>query len=737
MPGTGPMRKAETLPLPRFISAYLERHGVKIEQSDVPRVAWPSNSVCGATVEALSRSLSRLSIRRSYIAFQKICTRSQPFFYRQYTRCLLPVFLHLAHLLAGHGGPNDLRAFVSEFEKGFREPNEQKLIQEMLAQGEKFVVPDFKVRMDEIAMSYLMKQLREEGLDLLMYVFDSLIRADVGGLPSDGGVLAVEEVGERGGQGPEIAHITFYNHYGTVSDLKLAKSMNVLAVAQESGVTLDSLVERAVFPNDASACEVLRHRARVLRTCISPNSCLVCSTSVDGEIRFAHTEVCKEMCRFNLHLEPVFDLRYHAFCPEYFSSTQVLVNPLYVSRFLKVLQRTELSSMAIVLQAEMRRMERMLNEVLQMKHKALSELDLAMMRKRTPSKSQVMESSEYQDALAVLNKLKKRLDEEDECYANDAAALHTSIVETVHELRERVESFGTLNERFDMIRGKQRLATMQMKLMQYLRCIFSHSAMSLSTGLGQAFREWTQCVTKASEVLDRYLSTRDGRILESFLSELLAARNSIVSSSFFGHEKRNQNVQSLRLEHHDGRTTTHTVTDKRDNMASMVREAEQGNVERVGNSEALVDCSRKVLNCLSKIATHKPLSQRLSLLENSPAPDLDRRLERLSEINNMISNRKVLISKIQAEMEQIQKEVTSHDKSENSRKVCRKAPGIDATYTQIRMTLACEICDRQASVYVGGCGHMICEKCEQRARKSKATQCPVCGTICEFITIKY
>ena len=437
------------------------------------------------------------------------------------------------------------------------------------------------------------------------------------------------------------------------------------------------------------------------------------------------------------NLEPVFDLRYHAFCPEYFSSTQVLVNPPYVSRFLKVLQRTELSSMAIVLQAEMRRMERMLNEVLQMKHKALSELDLAMMRKRTPSKSQVMESSEYQDALAVLNKLKKRLDEEDECYANDAAALHTSIVETVHELRERVESFGTLNERFDMIRGKQRLATMQMKLMQYLRCIFSHSAMSLSTGLGQAFREWTQCVTKASEVLDRYLSTRDGRILESFLSELLAARNSIVSSSFFGHEKRNQNVQSLRLEHHDGRTTTHTVTDKRDNMASMVREAEQGNVERVGNSEALVDCSRKVLNCLSKIATHKPLSQRLSLLENSPAPDLDRRLERLSEINNMISNRKVLISKIQAEMEQIQKEVTSHDKSENSRKVCRKAPGIDATYTQIRMTLACEICDRQASVYVGGCGHMICEKCEQRARKSKATQCPVCGTICEFITIKY
>ena len=310
MPGTGPMRKAETLPLPRFISAYLERHGVKIEQSDVPRVAWPSNSVCGATVEALSRSLSRLSIRRSYIAFQKICTRSQPFFYRQYTRCLLPVFLHLAHLLAGHGGPNDLRAFVSEFEKGFREPNEQKLIQEMLAQGEKFVVPDFKVRMDEIAMSYLMKQLREEGLDLLMYVFDSLIRADVGGLPSDGGVLAVEEVGERGGQGPEIAHITFYNHYGTVSDLKLAKSMNVLAVAQESGVTLDSLVERAVFPNDASACEVLRHRARVLRTCISPNSCLVCSTSVDGEIRFAHTEVCKEMCRFNLHLEPVFDLQF-------------------------------------------------------------------------------------------------------------------------------------------------------------------------------------------------------------------------------------------------------------------------------------------------------------------------------------------------------------------------------------------------------------------------------------------
>ena len=440
------------------------------------------------------------------------------------------------------------------------------------------------------------------------------------------------------------------------------------------------------------------------------------------------------------NLEPVFDMRYHAFSPEYFSSNQVPVNSLYVSRFLKVMQRTELSSMAIVLQAEMRRMERMLSEVLQMKHAASSELDLALMRKRVLSKSQVMESSEYQEALAVLDRLKKRLDEEDECYANDVAALHTSIVETVHELRERVEAFGTLNERFGVIRGKQRLAAMQMKLMQYLVCIFSHSAMSLSTGLGQAFREWTQCVTKAGEVLDRYLSTRDGRLLESFLSELMAARNSIVSSSFFGHEKRNQNVQSLRLERsdiHDARITTHTVTDKRDNMTSMIREAEQSNVERVADSEALVDCSRKVLNCLSKIAGHKPLSERLSLLKNSPAPDLDRQVRRLGEINNMISNRKVLISKIQEEMEQIQKEVTLHDKSDNSRKVCRKAPGIDATYTQIRMTLACEICDRQASVYVGGCGHMICEKCEQRARKSKATQCPVCSTVCEFITIKY
>ena len=299
------------VPLPQFITQFLERRGAKLKLSDGPRVLWPSGSGARTSIEALSRCRSRSAIRRSYLVFQRICARSQSFFFRQLTKCRLPAFLHLAMLLARQGLESEFRAFVHEFEKGFSEPSDQSIIKEMLDEGAAFAVPDFHITFDDLTLAYLQKQLRNEGLDLLLYVFDSLIRITIVDVSSDPHTSSPEDLLEESDENaPDIAHITVYNHYGGVSDLKLSRNLDLMVMAHDSTVTLHSLIEKVVFPNGAVSCDLARHRTRVLRACISPNSCMVCSASLDGEIRFSHTETCKEVCRFAFHRAPVFDLQF-------------------------------------------------------------------------------------------------------------------------------------------------------------------------------------------------------------------------------------------------------------------------------------------------------------------------------------------------------------------------------------------------------------------------------------------
>jgi hypothetical protein len=62
----------------------------------------------------------------------------------------------------------------------------------------------------------------------------------------------------------------------------------------------------------------------------------------------------------------------------------------------------------------------------------------------------------------------------------------------------------------------------------------------------------------------------------------------------------------------------------------------------------------------------------------------------------------------------------------------------EVQYAKLRMKLSCPLCERPAQIYVGGCAHLICGKCMEKARKAKNHECPICHIrTSEFVTIKW
>lgn len=476
------------------------------------------------------------------------------------------------------------------------------------------------------------------------------------------------------------------------------------------------------------------------------------SFSVNLPVGKAWKKVVKERSSMKLShfvdkdLEPVIDMSYESFSPGSFSSLQRAVSPLYVSRFLKRLKREEMNHLHNVFQAELRDTEPMLEELLRMKSMALSEYEMAVIERKRIPKSKVTESPEYQKLSEVFEKMKSQLTEENESYLKEVELIHQSIGETVKELSKSRESFRELNERLDTIGSKRRNLALDLKLMNFLKQISTHLTMSAGQS-GPAFaalKDWTLCVGEANGVLDTYLVTRDGKLLDNFLADLVNARKKTVSAALFYQEmvqKKEPHVQNMLLERPEIRESgisQQTVAEKRNAVKAMMAEAYQRSVERVTQLDTLEECSEMLLRQFRTVVSSKPVDRQVSILRDSLAPELEVLMRELESMNRIITERQEKINRMKQEIENLQRSESSRDKSDSSLKVCKKAPGIDAKFTQARMRLACNLCDRQAVTYVGGCGHMICEKCEQKAKKTKQTQCPACGMITsEFTTIKY
>ncbi|OHT02897.1 hypothetical protein TRFO_06953 [Tritrichomonas foetus] len=342
--------------IPPFVMEFLVKNNLKTIPS-VRKTPNLQNADKGGplykAIDSILQCRSPRAIQKTYELFRKIVHNSPPFLQEEYSQLLFPYFIILVVQLHELNYLTEFKNFIDRYRGDFPK-DYQSIIDQVRNHFDTYQIPQFEVDMSQFAIHDLTQKFKKYDSVLLPYVFENCISinfvpfraihklsydqidtenirneidqtnfdsnyeinlnpAIYNGDLNTSAKISTEEITEQDEivtELPNIAHFTLYNHKDSINDIKLSKSAELLAYTQNSRVCLNILSMNSAFPTGNNQEYILKHRNRITTLEFSSNSCLIASASVDGEIRVAHTEACRELCHYDYHMKPVYALSF-------------------------------------------------------------------------------------------------------------------------------------------------------------------------------------------------------------------------------------------------------------------------------------------------------------------------------------------------------------------------------------------------------------------------------------------
>ena len=348
--------------LPLFVKNFLNKKNVKL----VPKKN--KKSIHRNQIRRINELVkqSNISLIKSFYFLRKVIFNAPAFLQAEYYQLLFPYFI----IFAVH--EQELTDFINFFNNNKYDfsQDEQNIIQSFFDDPSSFILPKFDCELSEIAVYDLSLHFKQSNSKLLLCVLEEFILSNITEYslyhrPIGTTSAKIKNVNKESENNqvnnvfsnkqnsstiyfstselnpaivndskleyefmkinsnkehttdeegftsfPNIAHFTLYNHDDKINDIKLSRSAALLGYSQSSSVFINLLDTNFVFPTDEISHKIITQKSRISTIAFSPNSCLISSGSIDGEIRIASTEACREICHYHFHLKPCYDLTF-------------------------------------------------------------------------------------------------------------------------------------------------------------------------------------------------------------------------------------------------------------------------------------------------------------------------------------------------------------------------------------------------------------------------------------------
>ena len=344
------IKSVQSSNLPPFVMNFLIKNKVKI----IPRSNKTKNSQNPANEGKLEKAIDSIlqcrsprAIQKAYDCLRKIVFNSPPFLQTEFFQLLFPYFVTLSTQLRKLNYLQEFQKFIDKYKCDFTKQQQDEINYTLCEHFDPDVEPHFEVNISQFAVYDLTLKFRQYDSVLLPYVFENWISVNIVPFRASSTVDQAENEGSvyqpyykinlnpdlyqgdtsyissnistegelydsenRITDVPDIIHFTLFNHNNTVNDIKLSQSSELLAYCQNSHVTIHTLDSKMVFPNRKNQTLLSTHKNKITTIAFSPSSTILASASIDGEIRVAHTEACREICHFDYHIKPIYDLSF-------------------------------------------------------------------------------------------------------------------------------------------------------------------------------------------------------------------------------------------------------------------------------------------------------------------------------------------------------------------------------------------------------------------------------------------
>ena len=345
--------RTEAVPLPQFITRYLEAMNVTIEPSGARSKDMIAETRLGQAIETLQNARTLKSIGAAYEWFLRRANDVSVMLQHDYRQFTYPFFVHLAIQLFKVGKGDDARKFIDAYR--VMQPHEcQLIIDGLLQHGGEFTPPHFDIQITQFAFDDLMRHIEEGKWTLLSFIIsthiniqvapydhDLLLQRDVSDAerhkPSEAPILepvpvemkslsvlfhhkylnkapGIHETDDNKlflTQGlPDVAQFIAYNHNNRVADMHVSPCSRLLSMAIDSNVLvyrLDASTGLSVRGGHKTAT-LMSHSGRVLTTAFSDDSRYVVSGGMDRQIRVAETEAFRPMAHYMFHVGPILNV---------------------------------------------------------------------------------------------------------------------------------------------------------------------------------------------------------------------------------------------------------------------------------------------------------------------------------------------------------------------------------------------------------------------------------------------
>lgn len=360
-----PIKPLQSSKLPPFVMNFLIKNKIKI----IPRSNKSKSTQNSANEGKLEKAIDSIlqcrsprAIQKAYDSLRKIVFNSPPFLQSEFLQLLFPYFFTLSSQLRKLNYMQEFQKFVDKYKVDFSKQQQDEIDYSLCENFDPDLNPNFEVNISQFAVYDLTLKFRQYDSVLLPYVFENWISVNIvpfrattsmnpdqlsenfanpsnenqaenedsvyqpyykinlnpelyqgdssyisSSISAEGELYNTEN---RITDVPDIIHFTLFNHNNTINDIKLSQSSELLAYSQNSHVTIHSLDSKMVFPNQKTQETLLTHKNKIMTIAFSPSSSLLASASIDGEIRVAHTEACREICHFDYHIKPIYDLSF-------------------------------------------------------------------------------------------------------------------------------------------------------------------------------------------------------------------------------------------------------------------------------------------------------------------------------------------------------------------------------------------------------------------------------------------
>lgn len=248
------------------------------------------------------------SIKTNYTRFRNKIMNLPGYLQQEMFPILYAFFIHIVLHFNDYKLLEEQRSFIQKFRDDFTN-DKQKEIDKVIDDKNKIKSSLIEINLTKIGYEYLMDQLNSIDDIVLNSILEKYIKINFTNNHVKNKEIEIME-GKDDIKLPNLGHVTVYNYSSLVSNIKVSKSLQLLAIPNNSSIYIHSLDEDAYFPNRSNVFKITNHTSQIVSSEFSPSSRFIASSSFDCDIRVSDTEVCRQISHFKYHSFPVLDLSY-------------------------------------------------------------------------------------------------------------------------------------------------------------------------------------------------------------------------------------------------------------------------------------------------------------------------------------------------------------------------------------------------------------------------------------------